>query len=117
MKLATLPTLRIVFEPADFEIVCNDCKRVFKEDEPKARMVEIPKEGIAHVAAFAMEYVCPDCGIPVREVATSVGRIAEAWDKPFAEDPDWDPYDTRFAAQRIARDGLQPELLAVAEDV
>lgn len=67
MKLAALPTLRILFEPAD--------------------------DG------------------------ESIRRITEAWDKPFAEDPYWDSYDVRFAAQRIARDGLQPELLAVAEDV
>lgn len=69
MKLATLPTLRILFEPAD-------------DDE-------------------------------------SIGRIADAWDRSAQAEEDgdetWWPLAVRFAAQRIVRDGLQPELLAVAE--
>jgi hypothetical protein len=72
MKLAALPTLRILFEPAGGGV--------------------------------------------------SIGKIAEAWDRPAGPEPpgdvgQWFSLSVKFAAQRIARDGLQPELLTVAEEV
>ena len=51
----------------------------------------------------------------------SIGRILKAWDRSAnAEehgDTTWWPLDVRFAADRIARDGLQAEILAAAVEL
>lgn len=103
MKLATLPTLRILFEPADDGYNCLVCLTVVEPDN-----YGNPS--------------CPDCGGPVRYFPFSVGTIVEAWRRQeFADDkadPEgWVHLPVSAAAGRIARDGLQPQLLAAAEDV